>query len=346
MGGRRRATRLLQVLCALPFLLTATPTSGADPTDQEQYFVWELNRARNDPEAWALEFGLDSRIGGDGLPTDLVGVDPQPPLAVNELLIDSAVFHSEEMAINDYFAHQSAVTGDWPNLMARDTDYPLPTSVPRDGGGSFLLPDDSNQIESIACGFGAPGGDSDFSLAIKALIALIVDVGVPSLGHRTHLLGIGEFPRNFVEVGTGFATSSAGCRNYWSIHTGLKAVVETFLTGVVYADTNIDGLFNPGEGLGGVDVSIDGMSVVTNAAGGWAMAVADGTRTVGCSGGAFQGSPSVSVVVAGANREVDCVSGVDGAYVDFLLVPEPGAWLLMLSALATLCLLGRSRARP
>ena len=98
MGGRRRATRLLQVLCALPFLLTATPTSGADPTDQEQYFVWELNRARNDPEAWALEFGLDSRIGGDGLPTDLVGVDPQPPLAVNELLIDSAVFHSDEMA--------------------------------------------------------------------------------------------------------------------------------------------------------------------------------------------------------------------------------------------------------
>ena len=51
---------------------------------------------------------------------------PRPPLAANDQLFDSAGFHAEEMATYDYFGHQSEVTGDWPNQMARDAGYPLP----------------------------------------------------------------------------------------------------------------------------------------------------------------------------------------------------------------------------
>lgn len=322
-------------LLALGLSLIPVPVRAVEPTDQEQLFIWELNRARNDPAAWAAEFGLDSMVGGDGELTDLLDVDPQPPLAVNELLTDSAVFHSTEMATNNYFGHQSQVNGDWPNKMARDAGYLLASSLPVPGGGFYSLPDTSNQIESIAGGYGP--GAQDFTLAINPLIALIVDSGVGSLGHRTHLLGMTGLSVQFVEVGAGFASNGAATyRNYWSIHTGAKVEPETFLTGVVYADSNTNQLYDAGEGLADVTVSAGGMQAMTNGAGGFALLVGDGSHNVSCSGGAFQGMPTVRVAVAGANREVDCVSGVDGAFVDFTFVPEPAAWLLLLAAMGAL----------
>jgi uncharacterized protein YkwD len=55
---------------------------------------------------------------------------PRPPLAVSNSLFTSAEFHADEMATYDYFAHQSAVTSDWPNKMARDAGYALPGRSP------------------------------------------------------------------------------------------------------------------------------------------------------------------------------------------------------------------------
>ena len=80
---------------------------AADPTAQELHFLYEVNRARHDPPAWAAEYGLGSQTGGDGLPTTLIGVDPRPPLALNTTLVNSARYKAQEMAINNYFGHQS-----------------------------------------------------------------------------------------------------------------------------------------------------------------------------------------------------------------------------------------------
>ena len=133
-----------------------------EPSAVEQLLIYELNRARNNPARFDTE---------NNLSVDLSGVAAQPPLAVNNNLVGFASFHAEEMATFNYFAHTSAVTGDQPNKMARDNGYPLPA----------FYPDAANNIESIA-------GGSSLTTALSVLTLLIVDAGVPSLGHRIHLL--------------------------------------------------------------------------------------------------------------------------------------------------------------
>src|SRR5215471_2731898 len=85
---------------------------------EEQLFVYLLNRARHDPVAYQQE---------NSLPVDLGSVSPRPPLAVNDLLFNSSEFKAEEMATNNYFSHQSQVTGIWPNKLVRDNGYNLPS---------------------------------------------------------------------------------------------------------------------------------------------------------------------------------------------------------------------------
>jgi hypothetical protein len=341
--ARPQARRGL-LAAVLSALVLPAGAYAAPPTGEEQLFVYEVSRARSDPPGWAIEMGIDQTIGGDGRPTDLIGVAPQPPLAINELLVESSRLHAEEMAANNYFAHQSAVTWKWPNLLAREAGYPLAMTVPFSGGGFFVLPDDSNQIESIAAGFGP--GLSDLTSAINAVVLLIIDENTPSLGHRIHLLAMDEFNQSFREAGAGYGfDATADFRNYWALHSGVEDTTDAFLTGVAFDDVNQNELYDAGEGLGGVTVGVGGSNVVTNSGGGWAMLVAPGAHQLSCSGGGFVGTSQVDVTVVAANREVDCISGVAGAYVDFVFVPEPSQELMGFAALAMLAgLRGRRRS--
>jgi hypothetical protein len=342
---RRVASQLLLgAVVALGTTKAALAVPPPDPTAQELHFLYEVNRARHDPPAWAAEYGLGSQTGGDGLPTTLIGVEPRPPLALNATLVDSAGFKAEEMATNDYFGHHSEVGPNfyWPNDLVRHVfGYPLPMQMPEMCMPScYMLPDASNQIESIAAGFGP--GSFDNSQAVNAVIGLIVDDGVPDLGHRIHLLGMDDFSALFVEAGPGYGYSAlAYYRNYWAFHTGMKASPETFLTGIVFADGNGNSLFDPGEGLAGVTVEAGLLSAITGASGGYSISIPSGTHAVTCSGGAFSGTASASVDVIGFNREVDCISGEASAVVDF--VPEPGAAALGLAAVAALVATRRLR---
>lgn len=335
---------LLGAVVALGTTKAAVAVPPPDPTAQELHFLYEVNRARHDPPAWAAEYGLGSQTGGDGLPTTLIGVEPRPPLALNTTLVSSARYKAQEQATNNYFGHQSTVAPNfyWPNELVRNVfGYPLAATVPDPCIPScYVLGDNSNQVESLAAGYGP--GSSDRSLAINAVIGLIVDSGVPSLGHRIHLLGMNDFNEVFVEAGPGYGYSAlATYRNYWAFHTGVKGSIETFLTGVVFADGNLNSIFDPGEGLAGVTVQAGVLSSTTGASGGYSIAVPSGTHAVTCSGGGFSGTASASVGVIGFNREVDCISGEAGAIVDF--VPEPGAAALGLAAAAALVAMGRLR---
>jgi hypothetical protein len=342
-----RSSRGLQLGGALlaGAVALAPRAAAAQLAQQELHFLYELNRARHDPPAWAVEQGLGARTGGDGQPTTLVGVAPRPPLALNELLLGSSGFKAEEMAANDYFAHQSQVGPGflWPNELVRNGfGYPLPQMFPAPGGGFFLLPDDFNSIESLACGFGS--GTNDLTLAIHALTFLIVDADVPSLGHRTHLLATNDFNSIFTEAAAGYGSDvSAACRNYWAFHTGVTDPPGRFLTGVAFDDGDGDDLFDPGEGLAGVTVSVGAEQTTTNDAGGWSLAVADATHAVSCAGGGFAGTGSAPVAVSGANRQVDCVSGFAGVLVDFVAVWEPSRTLSAVLAVLVASLLARPR---
>lgn len=262
---------------------------------QEQYFVYLLNRARHDPVAYQREAGLN---------VDLSYVPRRPPLAVNDRLFASAGFHAEEMATFNYFGHQSPVTGDWPNKMARDQGYPLPAS----------WPNNANYIESIAAG-------TFFSTATGPLALLIEDPGVSPPGHRNHLLGIDDFNRDHREIGVGHAfNGNAYYRNYWVVHATRSSPADMFLTGVVFRDDNGNRRYDPGEGLGGVSVAAGPFNTVTNAAGGWSIKVPAGTYTVTASGGGFVGT-ATAVASVTENVAVDFISGLRQGMVNFAFPP-------------------------
>jgi PKD repeat protein len=291
--------RTLITLTLAALLLSVTGHAadlGIDPTDEEQFGIYELNRARHDPEAYGDRIGLD-----------LSGVSPQPPLAVNRNLTASARFHCDEMADNDYFGHVSDVTGDGPNQMAVDHGY--------DVFGSGLDADwgTANHIESIAYGLNMIPTFED------AIEMLIIDEGVASLGHRIHLLAMSSFFQDHREVGCGRA--GAGFRDYYAIHTSNVSTSDRFLTGVVYTDANKNGRYDLGEGLGGVTVSTGGAHAVTMDAGGYSLPVSNGSYTVSCSGGDFLGLAFAAVEVSGSNVEVDFRSGYMAGDVDFVLSP-------------------------
>ena len=289
---------------------------------EEQLFVYLLNRARNNPQQYQIDAGLTGQV-------DLSAVAASMPLAVNDKLFDSTEFHVNDMVANNYFAHQSPVSGLWPNKMARNAGYALPTTLPAGGNSYWILDDNSNQIESIAAG-------TISNTADYALKQLIVDSGENPPGHRIHLLAMDAFNQLWREVGVGYAYGAATTYgNYWAIHTGVIASSDEFLTGVVYNDANGNGKYDLNEGLSGVTVSAgSGKSVVTNAAGGWSIPITAGTYTVTTSGGAFVGTSSTSVTVGSANVEVDFLSGKSDVYVNFQKVATTAPVMLSTPAVS------------
>ncbi len=267
--------------------------SAAPMSVQAQHMIYLINRARHDPQAYQVEAGLPAGL--------LDGVDSQPPLAVNLDLSDSARVHSDEMAEFDYFAHESEVTGKFPNRLARDAGYNVPSS----------WPDNENYIESLAAG-------TFYNDAEEPLYGLILDENIDPPGHRIHLLAMDPFFENHREIGVGVAYDAASFyRYYWSIHTAYQQTGDRFLTGVVYNDLNNDGRYDPGEGLGNVDVKAGARSTTTNTAGGWSIKVPQGTYQITADGGNFVGEASTVASVGGGNREIDFISGQGFGYVDF-----------------------------
>jgi len=262
-------------------------------------------------------------------------VSAQPPLALNLNLVSSARWHSADMAYNGYFGHQrpastsappgalwTASGSEWPNWMARQGGYTLPTS----------WPDTNNYIKSIAA-YGTSGSSVSYSPQ-DALKALIIDANTPSLGHRIHLLAMNSFNQSFREVGTGYATgggwtSGVNAAAYWAIHTGRHDSDPVWLTGVVYIDSNSNGRYDQGEGLQGVTVAVSGATnknTTTTVGGGWSIDVSSGTWDLTCSGGTFTGTATANVTLTTANIEVDFISGNSAGEVNFgnQVVNPPG----------------------
>ena len=207
---------------------------------EAQQFVYELNRARWSPAGVEADAGL---VPGT--------IPPAPPLAVNDALAAAGGFRSNEMADRDYFAHQSPVTGDWPNAVARDHGYSLPA----------WWPDASNNIESIHRG--------------NPSVIGVLQSFVSSPSHRSHLMGQGFFATHR-EIGVGARLDE----RTWTVLTGTDGSDGVFLTGVVYADADDNGRMDLGEGLEGVTVAAGGLSTLTNAGGGWTLAVPAGRHHV------------------------------------------------------------------
>ncbi len=291
-------------LMVLPALADHPPYGAIEPTADEQLGVYEINRARSDPPAYGAAIGLD-----------LSGVPARPPLAVHRNLQGSARFHAQLMLDHHEYGHTSALLNIGANQMAVDNGYDLFGSGLAHSWGT------ANSIESIMRSV------NQVATTPAAVKTFIIDKDVAGAGHRVHLLAISAYGEHR-EIGFGWAAGTDSFPEFGlpkplptklcAIHTGHRNTGEVFLTGVVFQDRNGNLRYDRGEGLGGVDVSVDGGgSTVSMAQGGWSLAVAPGTRVVRCSGGAFPGS-AVSLVTVGAdNVEVDFHGGRATGEVDF-----------------------------
>ncbi|MCA8914141.1 MAG: hypothetical protein KDB90_01915 [Planctomycetes bacterium] len=309
----------LIALVVFPAIASAQTSGPQQPTATEAAFIYELNRARQNPDRYDAENSLSGLI---------VGATPQPPLALNLNLVNSARFHADEMATNGYFGHQSQVTGDWPNQMALNAGYPLDSS----------FPGNNNYIESLAV-VGTSGSSISYA-PNAALKALIIDQGVSPPGHRYHMLGMTAFNATFREIGTGYAEglgwqSGVNAAAYWAIHTGRRDTDPVWLTGFVYNDANNNGRYDQGEGLSGVTVSATGStsgSVQTTTGGMYMMQVNAGTTNLSCSGGSFSGTAARTITVGTTNLEVDFSSGRGSGELNFEFQQVGGGPVLTVSS--------------
>ena len=161
--------------------------SGYQPTAVEQLFLEELNDARANPAAYGASIGLD-----------LSTVAPSQPLAFNPQLIQAARLHSQDMNARGYFSH---VTPEGLDPGARISQ-----------AGFFW----NGWGESIA-------GGSVFPNPSDALSALIIDNGIPDLGHRRQLLAIDAAFQTQNQVGVGILQNGTGVLNVTKNGSGLES---------------------------------------------------------------------------------------------------------------------------
>ncbi len=252
-------------------MLEDRTTPSAVPTVSEQVFLERLNDARANPTAYGTQIGVD-----------LSYIAPSAPLAFDVRLIDAARKHSQEMNDNSYFGHTGS-NGSAPWDRMAQEGYPW-----------------TGAAESIAAGY---------STVEDALKGLIIDAGVPSLGHRNHLLANGASYQHR-EVGIGIVQNGSGpYHNYYTIDSGTTSDARPYLTGVVYQDLNNNQRYDANEGLGGATVSITGgSSVATWSTGGYSLRVSPGTYTVTVSGGGLAAPYSTTVTVGAANVRLNVIS--------------------------------------
>ncbi|MCZ4694612.1 CAP domain-containing protein [Ancylomarina euxinus] len=136
-----------------------------------------LNAVRNKPASFSDELGID-----------LSGVVTRNQLIWSAELAKAAYDKAKDMAERNYFAHVDP-DGYGMNYKINAAGFDL---------ADYLMPSKSaNHFESIAAGTNRNTGE----IMIQQLI---IDKGIPSLGHRKHLLGMTCFWADAEYCGIGF----------------------------------------------------------------------------------------------------------------------------------------------
>lgn len=287
--------RIIAPATGRPALHADEPYSIGEPTDEEQFYLEFINRARAHPAAeGALLAALtDPQVTGA---YDFFNVDlglmqaeaahyaPAPPLAFHARLIDAARGHSRDMLQHMFQGHTGS-----------DGSNP---------GGRLT-----------AAGYlWAAYGENVFAYAESVLhghAGFFVDWGFgpggmqQPRGHRDAIMNAG-----FREAGIGVVQGRNGDVGPQLVTQNFASApgAKPFLTGVVYYDLNTNGAYDPGEGLGSVAVTATGVarSAVSAGSGGYALPVSgDGSYTVQF---AVTGGSSVSLpatVAANQNTKLD-----------------------------------------
>ena len=300
LGFSTTASRLwtLGEFMHIESLETRTLLSGSTPTNNEQYLLELINRARANP---ASEASRDHINLNEGLPTGTITTAPKQPLAFNPFLINSARGHSQDMIDHDFFAHEGS-DGSVPEQRMAASGYSFETTNSR-GSGENIAWSGSTSAQSAA--------------QITATTAqlhnnLFIDTNTPGRGHRTNILNA-----SFKELGTGVI--SGGFTYQGTTYNAVMATEDfafvlpsAFLTGVVYSDSvQDDDFYEPGEGLKGITIKAKRLSdnaifsTKDFSTGGYTLSLAPGAYSVTVSGKALGAAQTYNIVIADQNLKLD-----------------------------------------
>ena len=207
------------------------------------------------------------------------------PLAMNQLLNDSAQAHSDWMLATDTFSHTGA-NGSSPGDRMKAAGYAFT--------GSWTWG------ENISIRWGGTPAESN------ALVEGFHDGLFRSAGHRTNILSDA-----FREVGIGIGFGEyKGSNGADATQNFARSGGSTFLTGVAFDDKDGDRFYDPGEGLGKLNVSIKSSAGATYTtttwdAGGYQIALPAGDYTVTFSGGGLAAAVVKAAKVGSANAKLD-----------------------------------------
>jgi cysteine-rich secretory family protein len=266
------------MLCASIGLVSA---QDIEPTDEEQYMLELINRARMNPPAEGeilanhpnqnIQFAYDFfNVDRQTIIDDFASYMPVPPLAFNDSLIRAARRHTKDMKDNNFQDHPG-------------TDDTTPGDRIEEAGYEWWT-----------------YGENVYAYAESvdhAHAGFVVDWGVASLGHRKNTLEYADEPR-WMEIGigilrTGSAKLLAAKRLRRDVHisagntttadqVGPMLVTIDFaapfqyspqVLGVVYQDLNENLAYDIGEGLGGVTINVQdsNKSTATYSSGGYSI---------------------------------------------------------------------------
>ncbi len=171
--------RLLFLPLFLILLSLQTDTiSTLDKIEAQKAFAL-LNYIRTNPDKYyvQLHFPKNTKV-------------KRTKLIWNDTLAKVAEAKAMDMAHKNYFAHVDK-KGYGINYYINKAGYTLPPE--------WLKNKKDNFFESIYDG----SGDGE-----EAIKTLIIDKGIPSLGHRKHLLGLEDWNAALADIGIGYARTS------------------------------------------------------------------------------------------------------------------------------------------
>jgi hypothetical protein len=293
------------------FSVPAAPTgqlySIGEPTNEEQYYLELINRARANPIAEGIRLATttDSNVTSSYswfgvnlvlMQSQLAALPAAPPLSMNATLATAARAHSQNMLQNNYQGH----TG---------PDGLLPTRLQAYTSGANGWSIGENVYAYCkSVWYGHVGFEVDWG-------GTAANGGMQSpAGHRANI-----HSTTFREVGIGVVLGSAGGSSgvgpqLVTQDFGVTGSLQPFVTGVVYRDLNGNNFYDPGEGVGGVTVTISGVDTyaVTAASGGYSVPVpGSGNYNVTFSGGSAPTTQRNVSVVNNQNVKSDyIVNGV------------------------------------
>lgn len=269
--------------------------SIGDPTDEEQLYLELINRARANPAAEGARLAALTDpdilsaydyfgVNLTQMQSEMSALTPAPPLAMNAKLLQSSRAHSQDMFTNRFQGHTGS---NGSTIQSRFTAAGY--------SASFLAENVFSSAKSTE------HGHAGFE----------VDWGSGSGGMQTGRGHRAIIHAGFREVGIGIVEGTNGSTGPQAITQDfavMSGTVTPFVTGVAYYDFNGNNFYDPGEGIGGVTVNVEGAAwhAVTAASGGYAVPVPQraGTRTVTFSGPGFN-STATATLTGTNNTKVD-----------------------------------------